>query len=408
VTALFAGMTIMEFGAGAAGPVATRYFADHGATVIRVESRQRPDFLRTLRLTPDTKGGLDGAHHFAVLNANKLSVALNLSKPEGVAVARRLALWADAVAENFAPGAMAKWKLDYASLVRERPDLVMISTCLNGQTGPERHYPGFGGQGSALAGFNHLTGWPDREPVGPFGTITDSLSPRFAALLLASALLHRQQTGEGQHIDLSQVEAGIVCLTESIVTYTGSGEVLGRLGSRSRHAAPHAVLRCADEDRRDRWVAVAVHDDEDWRRLVAAIGAPAWATDASLATAAGRHARADEIERRLEAWTRPQQPDAVAAALQAAGIDAAPVHDFGDLHDDPQLAHRRHFRDVEHAVLGRHPAETDAMRFSDDDANPRLASGAPLLGEHTDHVLHDLLGMPADEIAALRAGGVLE
>ncbi len=136
MTDLFAGTTILEFGGGAAGPVATRYFADHGATVIRVESRRRPDFLRTLRLTPDSPGGLDGAHHFAVLNANKLSVALNLSRPEGVALARRLALWADAVAENFAPGAMAKWGLDYAALVKERPDLVMISTCLNGQTGP--------------------------------------------------------------------------------------------------------------------------------------------------------------------------------------------------------------------------------------------------------------------------------
>src|SRR5581483_11423441 len=194
VTALFAGTTLLELGGGAAGPVATRYFADHGATVIRVESRRRPDFLRILRMTPTTKGGVDGSEHFAVLNANKLSVALDLSKPEGVGVARRLALWADAVAENFAPGAMAKWGLDYASLVKARPDLVMISTCLNGQTGPERHYPGFGGQGSALAGFNHLTGWPDREPVGPYGTITDSLSPRFAALLLASALLHRART----------------------------------------------------------------------------------------------------------------------------------------------------------------------------------------------------------------------
>jgi crotonobetainyl-CoA:carnitine CoA-transferase CaiB-like acyl-CoA transferase len=406
VTDIFAGTTIMEFGAGAAGPVATRYFADHGATVIRIESRQRPDFLRTLRLTPDTPGGLDGAHHFAVLNANKLSVALNLSRPEGVAVARRLALWADAVAENFAPGAMAKWKLDYASLVQERPDLVMISTCLNGQTGPERHYPGFGGQGSALAGFNHLTGWPDREPVGPFGTITDSLSPRFAALLLAGALLHRRRTGEGQHIDLAQVEGGIVCLTESIITYTANGEVLDRLGSRSRHAAPHTIVRCADESGRDRWVAIAVHDDDDWRRLVRALGEPAWAADPALATTAGRLARVDELERRLEAWTRERTPAAVAALLQQEGVDAAPVEDFGDLHEDPQLAHRAHFRPVEHAVLGTYAAETHAIRFSA--TAPRIHSAAPRLGEHTEHVLCRLLGMSADEVAGLRAAGVLE
>jgi len=403
VTELFAGTTVLEFGAGAAGPVATRYFADHGATVIRIESRQRPDFLRTLRLTPGSPGGLDGAHHFAVLNANKLSVALNLSRPEGVAVARRLALWADAVAENFAPGAMAKWNLDYAALVKERADLVMISTCLNGQTGPERHYPGFGGQGSALAGFNHLTGWPDREPVGPFGTITDSLSPRFAALLLASALLHRGRTGEGQHIDLSQVEGGIVCLTESMIGYAANGDILTRMGNRSAYEAPHGVFPCAGSDR---WIAIVVHDDDDWHRLVRALGDPAWAADTRLATTAGRLERVDEIERRLAEWTRDQTPDAVAERLQSAGVEAAPVEDFADLHADPQLAHRTHFRPVEHAVLGRHPVEAHAMRFSA--MEPRFHSAAPRLGEHTEHVLRQLLGMPDGEFERLRAAGIFE
>ncbi|HJQ84619.1 MAG TPA: CoA transferase [Candidatus Binatia bacterium] len=403
MSALFTGTTILEFGGGAAGPVATRYFADHGATVIRVESRRRPDFLRTLRLTPDSPGGLDGAHHFAVLNANKLSIALDLSRPEAVAIARRLALRVDAVAENFAPGAMAKWGLDYASLVKERRDLVMISTCLNGQTGPERHYPGFGGQGSALAGFNHLTGWPDREPVGPFGTITDSLSPRFAALLLAAALLHRRRTGEGQHVDLAQVEAGIVCLSEAMVTYTANGEVLGRIGNRSRHAAPHGVFPCAG---RDRWVAIAVHDDADWRRLVEVLGAPAWATDPALATTAGRLARVDDIEARLADWTREGPPEAVADRLQAAGVDAAAVEDFADLHEDAQLAHRGHFRAVEHAVLGRHPVETHAIRFSA--MAPEMRLPAPRLGEHTEQVLRDLLGMEEPEYARLSAAGVFE
>ncbi|HJW69521.1 MAG TPA: CoA transferase [Candidatus Binatia bacterium] len=403
---LLAGTTILEFGGGAAGPVATRYFADHGATVIRVESRQRPDFLRILKLTPNTPGGIEGGEHFAVLNANKLSVALNLSTPEGVGVARRLALRVDAVAENFAPGAMAKWRLDYASLVEDRPDLVMISTCLNGQTGPQRFYPGFGGQGSALSGFNHLTGWPDREPVGPFGTITDSLSPRFAALLLATALLHRARTGQGQHIDLSQVEGGIVCLSESIATYSANGDVLGRMGNRSRHAAPHGVFRCADEDGRERWVALAVHDDADWQRLVQALGNPAWALDPGLATSAGRLAHADAIERRLEEATRTQRAAALAERLQQAGVDAAPVADLGDLHDDAQLAHRGHFRTVEHPVLGSHPVETHAIRFSD--MEPSLRRPAPRLGEHTDAVLRDLLDMLPDEIARLRDAGVLD
>jgi benzylsuccinate CoA-transferase BbsF subunit len=406
VTDLLTGTTILEFGGGAAGPVATRYFADHGATVVRVESKQRPDFLRILKLTPNTPGGLDGGEHFAVLNANKLSVALNLSTAEGVAVARRLALRADAVAENFAPGAMAKWGLDYASLVKDRPDLVMISTCLNGQTGPQRAYPGFGGQGSALSGFNHLTGWPDRAPLGPYGTITDSLSPRLAALLLATALLHRARTGQGQYLDLSQVEGGIVCLSENVATYTANGTVLDRMGNRARHAAPHGVFRCADEDGRERWIAIAVHDDDDWQRLVDALGRPAWAEETSLATTAGRLAQVDGLEVRLAEWTAARHAAALAESLQRAGIDAAPVLDLADLHDDAQLAHRRHFRTVGHPVLGTHPAETHAIRFSD--MEPALRRPAPRLGEHTDPVLRDLLAMPDEEIARLRAAGVLD
>jgi benzylsuccinate CoA-transferase BbsF subunit len=301
---------------------------------------------------------------------------------------------------------MAKWKLDYASLVGDRPDLVMISTCLNGQTGPQRFYPGFGGQGSALSGFNHLTGWPDRAPVGPYGTITDSLSPRFAALLLASALLHRQRTGHGQHIDLAQVEGGIVCLSESIATFTANGEILGRLGNRSRHEAPHGVFRCADEDGRERWIAIVVHDDTDWQRLVQAFGRPAWALEPQLATTAGRLAAVDALEARLEEWTSSQRASALAASLQAAGIEAGPVADLADLHDDPQIAHRGHFGHVHHPVLGTHPAERHAIRFSD--MEPRLRSPAPRLGEHTDAVLHDLLGMSKDEIERLGDAGVLQ
>jgi benzylsuccinate CoA-transferase BbsF subunit len=402
---VFAGTTILEMGAGAAGPVAMRYFADCGATVIRIESKARPDFLRTLKLTPNTPGGLDAAEHFAVLNVNKLSVALNLSMPEGVAVAKRLALWADALAENFAPGAMKKWGLDYATLSKERPDLVMISTCLNGATGPHRFYPGFGGQGSALSGFNHLTGWPDREPVGPYGTITDSLSPRYSALLLSSALLHRMRTGQGQHIDLSQVEGGIICLSEALLTYSANGEALGRIGNRARHAAPHGVFRCKDaDDGRERWIAIAVHDDADWRKLVAAMGSPAWA-DASLASVGGRLARIGEIECHVDGWTRGEDARALAARLQAASVDAAAVSDLGDLHDDPQLSHRRHFRYVDHPVLGRHPAEMNAIAFADTPADIRMP--APKLGEHTTHVLRELLGMSADEYASLEQKGVL-
>jgi len=404
---LFTGLKVLEFGGGAAGPFGTRYFADHGATVVRVESRQRPDFIRLLRYTPGDPAGLDGSHMFAMVNVNKYGIALNMSHPKGPEIARRLVGWADVVAENFAPKAMAKWGLDYESLRQRKPDLVMISTCLNGQTGPERNYPGFGGQGSAISGFNHLTGWPDLEPLGPYGTITDSLSPRFVALLVASALLHRRRTGHGQYIDLAQVEGGVVCLSENIVTYTATGEVLGRIGNRSRHAAPHGAFRCAPKgDDDDRWVAIAVHTDDDWYCFRRAIGDPAWAAAARFATVSGRLAEVDALEQHVGAWTRARSAEDIVRTLQAAGIEAGVVANFEDLVNDPQLAHRRHFREVEHRAIGKHLAETNGMRFSRTPEEIRMP--APCLGEHSEYVYRELLGMSAEEYAALKTEGVFE
>ena len=195
--------------------------------MLRIESRGRPDFLRVYALGPSNPHGLEGAPMFDGLNPAKRDVLFNLKHPKAVELVRRLVLeWADAVAENFAPRAMKGFGLDYDSLVEHKPDLVMISACLNGQTGPHRHYPGFGGQGSALAGYNFLTGWPDREPVGPHGTITDSLAPRFVATALAAGLLAHRETGRGCYLDVSQVEAAIYSLTPWLLEYQATGTAL--------------------------------------------------------------------------------------------------------------------------------------------------------------------------------------
>ena len=397
---IFAGLRVLEFGAGAAAPLATRYFADQGATVVKIESRQRPDFLRTLR--DDGSGKLDASLFFACINANKLSAGLNMKDPRAVGLAKHLIGWADVVIENFAPGVMQKWGLDYAALAAEFPDLIMVSTCLWGQTGPERAYPGFGGQGAALAGFNHLTGWPDREPLGPFGTITDSISPRYAVVALAAALLHRARTGAGCYVDVSQVETGVYGLTEWLLAYGATGTSVGRRGNRAPHAAPHGVFPCAGADR---WIAIAVHDDADWQRLVQAMGAPAWAAAAALATRDGRLAAVEALEPLLAAWTAPQDAAVLAAALQAAGIDAAAVADMQDLVRDPQLAHRGHFTELTHPVVGPYVVESMGLRFSA--APMQVTRPAPLLAADSDAVYRELLGMPAEEFEALRDAGVL-
>jgi crotonobetainyl-CoA:carnitine CoA-transferase CaiB-like acyl-CoA transferase len=394
------GTKILEFGSGAAGPIATRYFAEHGAMVVRVESTSRPDFLRAYALGPKNPHGLDGAPMFDALNVGKQSVTLDLKSDEGRALAIRLVHWADAVSENFAPKAMRGLGLDYDTLAADKPDLVMVSACLNGQTGPHKDYPGFGGQGAALAGFNHLTGWPDREPVGPFGTITDSLAPRFVATALAAGLLYRRRTGKGVHVDVSQVEAGSWSLAPWLLRYHQTGEITERMGNRHAGAVPHGAFRCQGDER---WIAIACWTDDEWAELASIMGID----DPSLATFDERSARVEEVEQLVTSWTATQDRCDLSIRLQAAGIEAVPVQDFGDVHEDPQLIARGHFVGLEHPLLGPGHYERNGFRLSGTpDASYRSAS--PLLGEHTNYLLGGVLGLDADEIAHLREAGALD
>ncbi len=399
---VYAGLNVLELGSGAAGPVATRYFAEQGARVVRVESAARPDFLRALFLTKDSKHGLDGSPMYVLLNPEKESVAIDMRSEAGVALVKRLVAWADVVAENFSPGVMAKWGLDAEGIHAIRPDAIVVSGCLFGQTGPQRKYPGFGGQGSAIAGFNHLTGWPDREAHGPYGTITDSLAPRFVAVALAAALLERKRTGRGRTIDVSQIEAGVYGLSEMVVRYSANGEVETRRGNASERAAPHGVYPCRGEDA---WIAIEVTDDEAWRALRGVLGEPAWASDDSLAGVAGRLAAEEEIDGHLAAFTREREAAELSERLQAAGVAAGPVADLDALLADPQLAHRKHFVPIEHVHLGTLAFERSGFRLGESEGGFRRPG--PNLGEHTREVLGGLLGLSEEEIAALEADGVV-
>ncbi len=376
------GLTILEFGSGAAGPIATRYFAEHGATVLRVESTSRPDFLRVYALGPKNPHGLEGSPMYDGLNVGKRNVTFNLKDPRAVELVRRLAVeWADVVAENFAPRAMRGFGLDYDSLVAHRPDLVMVSACLNGQTGPHKNYPGFGGQGSALSGYNWLTGWPDREPVGPHATITDSLAPRFVAAALAAGLLYRERTGHGVYLDVSQVEAALYTLSPWLLAYARDGVSGIRMGNDNPRAQLHGVFPCAEEDGvADRWVAIAAWTDDELARVHAITGPD------------------------VAAWTSGRTRIEVAEALQGVGIEAVPVEDFGDVHADPQVAHRGHFVALTHPFLGDGLYERNGFRLSD--ASSGYSRSGPTLGQDQDWVLHDLLGLSSAERAALAAADV--
>jgi len=403
VSGIFSDLKVLELGSGAAGPVATRYLAEHGARVIRIESAKAPDFLRVLFLTPDSKHGLDGSPMFHLLNPDKESLAVNLKEPAGIALVKRLALeWADVVSENFAPGPMERWGLDAASLRREKPELVCVSACLYGQTGSQRGYPGFGAQGSAISGFNHLTGWPDREAVGPHGTITDSLAPRYVGLATVAALLERRRTGVGRSVDVSQIESAVYCQSEVIARFSANGEVVTRQGNADDHLAPHGVYPCSGEER---WIAIGVEDDAQWQALRAELGDPDWARDSALEGVEGRLAARETLDARLGEWTRGFEPFALMERLQAAGVPAGVVQSEADLLADPQLAHRGHWIPTKHAHLGELLVERAGFRLSD--AEGGFERPGPLLGEHTDPILREILGLSEAEVETLRSDGVL-
>jgi benzylsuccinate CoA-transferase BbsF subunit len=369
---------------------------------VRVESSRRPDLLRLLPGGPGLPEGVDASPVFALLNAGKRSVALDLQQAEGAALAERLVDWADVVVESFAPGVRERLGLAPARWLERRPEVIVLSIGPLGPMEAPRDDPGFGGHGSAIAGFDHLTGWPDREALGPYGAITDSLASRYAAALLSAALLARAQTGRGQHLEVSTVEVGVHALSELVVRWTGAGESLGRAGNRSERAAPHGVYPC---DGDDAWIAIAVQEDGEWDALVAAMGDPPWAAEPRFASLAARLAHADELDRRVADWTRAFAPYELMAGLQDAGVPAGVVQRPEALLRDPQLAHRGHFVRVEHAVLGTLFVERSGLRLA---AHPGgFASAGPLLGEHTDTVLRELLGLPAEEIARLRERGIL-
>ena len=398
---VYSGLKVADFAWVGVGPMISKTLADHGATVVHVESSLRLDVLRQLPPFKDSEPGADRSQFMANFNTSKLGMSLDLSTDGGRHLARRLVDWADVVVESFTPGTMKKFGLDYQTLSRERSDLVMLSTCLRGQTGPQATYAGFGNQGAAMAGFVGITGWPDRAPCGPWGAYTDFIAPRFGSAALASALLHRADTGEGQHIDLSQIEAAIHFLEPLALDYTVNGRIAGPIAYGSSTACPHGIYAAAGVER---YVAIAVETPGQWdalRSVADLRGLP----DEGLSTLDGRIAKRDAIEAALAEWCREREPFALARSLQSAGVPAHVVMRPTDLYEDAQLAHRGFFVTLDHSSMGPTPYDGPVTHFSGTPA--RLRRPAPCLGEHTEHVLRDLLGVTEDEMSEYAIQGAL-
>lgn len=397
------GIKVVEFSRVIVGPHVGRMLAEHGATVIRVESADHPDTLRVASPYKDNQPGVDRAGYFSKYNVNKLSITLNLEKDRGKEVFGRLVRWADILIESNAPAVMPKLGLSYESLRQIKPDLIMVSTSLLGQTGPWHRFKAYGGQAAAMAGFYHLTGYPDEDPPGVFGAYTDTLSPQWIVCALLAALDYRRRTGEGQYLDHSQFEAGVHWLAPTILDYAINGRVTERMGNRDPDAAPHGVYRCQGEDR---WCTIAVTSDKEWRACCGVIGRPQWAQESRFSTLLKRKENEDELDRLVEEWTQNHSPEEVMSLMQQAGVAAGVVARSEDIHSDPQLKHRGHFVVLEHREMGPTVYDMPPYRLSQTPAQLRLP--APCLGEHTHYVCREILGMSDEEIADLMAEGVLE
>jgi crotonobetainyl-CoA:carnitine CoA-transferase CaiB-like acyl-CoA transferase len=306
------------------------------------------------------------------------------------------------VVESYSPKAMRAWGLDYESIRAVNPSVIMMSSCLNGHSGPHAGLAGFGTMGAVLAGFGELAGWPDRPPAGPFGAYTDYVAPKFIATSLLAALDHRRRTGEGQYIDLSQAEASIHFLAPAILDYTVNGRVQSRAGNTSAEHAPHGVYPVAGEDR---WIAIACATEEQWQALAQVAGRD-WVADPRFATFEARQQHRETLDALIATWSGPREVDELERLLVQAGVPAHRVSSSEDAFSDPQLQHRGHFAEVEHPELGRVPLEAARARLSRTPA--RLPTPGPTFGQHNDEVLRGLLGLSDEEIVDLTIAGALE
>jgi crotonobetainyl-CoA:carnitine CoA-transferase CaiB-like acyl-CoA transferase len=337
---------------------------------------------------------------FAFYNDGKRGITLNLKHPRAAEIALALVARCDVVIESFPAGTLARRGLSHEALRAARKDLVILSSCNQGQTGPHANHPGYGSQLTALAGFVHLLGEPDRTPVILYGPYIDYIAVGYGVIAILAALERRRRTGEGCTIDLSQYEAGLQFMTPALLEHAANGVVPARAGNRDRVAVPHGVYPCRGDDR---WVALSVWTDDEWRSLGEAMGGPPWAGADELASADGRRAREAEIDAGIAAWTRERTREEIVDALRSRGLRAAPVETVSELFSDPQLAHRGFWRRVPHPILGEITAMSAPYDLS---ATPvRPAHAGPVLGADNDYVYGELLAMSAAEREALAREG---
>ena len=401
MAAVFSNIHVLDFSWVAAGPVVTKYLADFGATVIRVESPSRPDVLRYSAPYKDNKPGLNRSGYYAIYNTNKYGLSLDLNQPKARDIANKLVSWADIVAESFVPGTMERWGLGYEDLKKIKPDIIMFRTCQLGQYGPHAKQPGYGPMLAAFSGFTSITGWPDSIPVQPHGAHSDFLAPRLGTTALVAALIHRRKTGKGQCLDFSQLEASIHFLAPLFLDYAVNGREMTRQGNASAYGVPCGIYRCKGEER---WCAIDIISDDDWQAFCHLASYLDWLGSGKFTTRLSRKQNEDELNKLMEAWTINFTAEELMMLLQTAGISAGVVKNPEDLLEDPQLKYYNYFWRLEHPEMGAFPYQGQAIKLSLTPCQPRLPS--PCLGEHTEYVCRKILGMSGEEFVTCLNEGI--
>ncbi|WP_337188137.1 CoA transferase [Phenylobacterium sp.] len=396
------GLKVVDMGWIMVGPVSARYLAELGATTIKVETAKRPDPLRAMGPFRNGEPGLGRSMSYHMTNANKRSLAVDIKSADGLRIVRELLAEADVFVESFTPGAIDEMGLSYAEVSKRNPGLVMVSTGILGRKGPMGvGTSGTGMSGAAFAGATGLVGWPDRVPNGPHGPWTDAVAPRYIAVSVLAALHRRQATGKGVHIDLGQADAGLQFLTPAYMDYVVNGvttERDGRAGSPLR--APCGAYPSQGEDR---WVVVDAAQEAAWSALREIVGEPL--SDDRFSTLVGRLRAREDLDARIAAWTARRTAEEAEATLQAAGVPAHAIHRDVDLSEDPDLEHVSFFKPVSDPLIGESwiPGPQFALRRT-----PHAETRAgPRIGDSTDQILEQHLGLSPDEIGRLKASGVL-
>jgi len=397
------GARVVDFTAIWHGPHLSQWLGVMGAEIIKIESSLHPDITRSRFVFGKERAGLNLSVDFAALNYGKKDVTLNMAQPKARELAREIVKISDIVADNFGGGVMERWGLGYPDLKKLKPDIIVYSGSGYGRTGPYKDLPAFASVVEAFTGLHSITGHVGGEPAQMASHAWDDLvAAQHGVFAILAALYHRSKTGEGQYIDLSMSEAGAAFLAEPIMDYTMNGRVAGRVGNRDNIMAPHGCYRCRGQDK---WVAIAVSNEEEWIAFCKAIGNPEWTKEERFGNELSRWKNQEKLDKLIGEWTINYDHYEVMERLQKAGIMAGASLDMEELAHDPHLKERDFFVEMEHPEMGRLSLPGLPWRLSNTPKGNYQCP--PLLGEHNDYVFGELLGLSKEEVRQLKEEKVI-